>query len=374
MQKVTHKLINFNIMKIGIVTIHRSKNYGAELQAYAMLSFLQQQGYDASIVDYWPKYRENTEKLFSIDQLKATSTIKALQLIVSAPLVYRRFLKRWKSTHAFVKTYFNLTNNENYDVVIYGSDQIWRKMNYPLFKGYDTVFFGSDYIVAKKRISYAASMGKVSFANNEDETQFLSLLNNFDSISVRESDLKNYLIDKFRIDIPTVCDPVFLLDKDKWMTFVDKSVIPNYPYIFYYNHQEISITTSFTNYLEKKMHIPIIEMRGQIPPFHYSKRYRLTADAREFVSLLSGAAVVVTSSFHGVALSICLEKQFYYSSRQRRANRIESLLEQLDLRERIIDSDFYNSFTKHQIDYQRVNVIKDSFVQQSKDWLLLQLQ
>ena len=100
----------------------------------------------------------------------------------------------------------------------------------------------------------------------------------------------------------------------------------------------------------------------------------MTADAREFVSLLSGAAVVVTSSFHGVALSICLEKQFYYSSRQRRANRIESLLEQLDLRERIIDSDFYNSFTKHQIDYQRVNVIKDSFVQQSKDWLLLQLQ
>ena len=38
--------------KIGIITILKCKNFGAELQAYATQKKLQQLGYDAEIIDY----------------------------------------------------------------------------------------------------------------------------------------------------------------------------------------------------------------------------------------------------------------------------------------------------------------------------------
>mgnify|MGYP001027316730 FL=1 len=42
-------------MKVGILTFHRATNYGAVLQAYALIQYLINQGYDARIVDYKPK-------------------------------------------------------------------------------------------------------------------------------------------------------------------------------------------------------------------------------------------------------------------------------------------------------------------------------
>ena len=41
-----------------------------------------------------------------------------------------------------------------YDVVVYGSDQIWRKSNYPFFKGFSDVFFGDYLKKATKKITY----------------------------------------------------------------------------------------------------------------------------------------------------------------------------------------------------------------------------
>ena len=42
-------------MKVGILTFHRATNYGAILQAYALIQNLINQGYDTKIVEYKPK-------------------------------------------------------------------------------------------------------------------------------------------------------------------------------------------------------------------------------------------------------------------------------------------------------------------------------
>lgn len=42
-------------MKIGILTFHRAHNYGAVLQAYALVTYLKNIGHDAEIVDYRPE-------------------------------------------------------------------------------------------------------------------------------------------------------------------------------------------------------------------------------------------------------------------------------------------------------------------------------
>ena len=40
------------MIKIGIITILKVNNYGAELQAYATQAYLRKAGYDAEIIDY----------------------------------------------------------------------------------------------------------------------------------------------------------------------------------------------------------------------------------------------------------------------------------------------------------------------------------
>lgn len=43
-------------MKIYTMTSHDVYNYGASLQAYALMKFLQTQGHNVSIIDYKPEY------------------------------------------------------------------------------------------------------------------------------------------------------------------------------------------------------------------------------------------------------------------------------------------------------------------------------
>ena len=50
-------------MKIGIMTIHTTFNYGAVLQAYATEELLNGLGYDAELVDYTNNHIQEQLKL-----------------------------------------------------------------------------------------------------------------------------------------------------------------------------------------------------------------------------------------------------------------------------------------------------------------------
>lgn len=59
-------------MKIGILTYHRSNNYGALLQAIALRTVLSDNGHDVTFVDYWPGYQQDRYSLFSLRWLMKT--------------------------------------------------------------------------------------------------------------------------------------------------------------------------------------------------------------------------------------------------------------------------------------------------------------
>ena len=49
-------------MKVGIITIHNSHNYGACLQAFALYQYITEQGHDVEIIDlYRPIHRHFIE-------------------------------------------------------------------------------------------------------------------------------------------------------------------------------------------------------------------------------------------------------------------------------------------------------------------------
>lgn len=202
-------------MKIGILTYHRAHNYGAILQAIATRVFLKKHGYNSSYIDYYPDYHRLVYVPFSIKEVINLRFKGSFFYVLDRLLCWSDLKLRYNNFESFVKSNilpFCKSVNENYDIVIYGSDQIWRKQR--LGVGYNPIYFGDNSINAKKKIAYAASMGELP--SSEDEKYLLGLYENFDSISVREKSLKSFLEEKGLKNIYTCLDPTLLLEVEDW--------------------------------------------------------------------------------------------------------------------------------------------------------------
>ena len=359
-------------MKIGIITFHRSTNYGAQLQAYALRRFLSLAGHDASLIDYWPDYRRERDRLLSLSELRELKASAKIAYLLTRLLTCVRFIKRRSEAQAFAETHLNLCKDEHFDLAVYGSDQIWRKFQRTTFRGYDPVYFGQGYVGADRRISYAASMGPVAFDSEKDKLFFGAGMKNFDAVSVRETGLQTMLAEEFSVTAAKVCDPTLLLSLEEWSELIDSRLIPKQPYILYYRLNPNTDADLFVERLSANMGIKVIECRGKIPMMHYGSRYRLTAGPQAFLSILSGAQCVVSTSFHGVALSIRLQKQFYFVSKEKNANRAMSLLAELGLQDRRVTSPSQHDIEKS-IDYCDCEARLQHIVEGSKQWLINQL-
>lgn len=192
-------------MKIGILTFHYAHNYGAMLQAYALSTWLNNNGYDAVIIDYRlpfiydnhrkftfrqfvKYYRSNNNLLFSF--LKAAKNYRT----------HRNFCRmvKWTRFEDFLNNILRKTdyiesieqiNQLGLDTIICGSDQIW---NEKLTGGYIPLYFAEGIKKSINRISYAASTGDNSVESDKVHC-FCSLLTNFDHISVREKGLSDFM-------------------------------------------------------------------------------------------------------------------------------------------------------------------------------------
>lgn len=330
-------------MKIGILTYHRAENYGALLQAYALRTFLRQQGYEAEFVDYWPEYHVEHYRVFSKKIFR--------QRNIKGKLMYlKRYLqwgvwryKRKKRLNRFTREYLGVPQTityqadndvcDKFDVVVYGSDQIWRKQNFPGCPGFNYWYFGSDNIKAAKKIAYAASMGKLDVSKEEMEG-LKPYLEKFSHITVRESNLKT-LLEDYGIKTELVLDPVFLIGRDVWSKIAAQPQKKG-KYLLFYNLLNTKESIDFAEQLSKDLRLPIVEINMIIDYAHLGSRFVRSASIPQFLSLIENADCVVSNSFHGVAFSLIFEKQFFALGIGNNAERVVSLLEQIGLSERYV--------------------------------------
>lgn len=333
-------------MKIGILTYHRAENYGALLQAYALKTYLSSLGHQVSFVDFWPDYHRRFFELFSWRKFKEGSMREKLVLLYYLLFWNSIRKKRKRNLQAFMYEELGLPPTVKYhsdndvvsefDVVFYGSDQIWRKQKMKSHPGYDFWYFGSENVKARK-IAYAASMGNIEVKESE-KTAFMEYLSKFDTISVREDSLKRFLA-SLGVEATLVCDPVFLLPRIQWEALAKKSTepLPYQHYIIVYNLLGNSSTVNFSEQLSREKGLPIVEINKKYVPSIGNKLYIRTARVEDFLSLISGADYVVSNSFHGVALSLIFQKQFFAVGMGQRAGRVISLLNTLKISERYIE-------------------------------------
>jgi polysaccharide pyruvyl transferase WcaK-like protein len=352
---------------MGILTYHRSHNFGALLQAYALKTYIASLGYEVEFIDYWPQYHEDKYALWSWNKFLHLSIKSKVKMFISFLLTLYRKFKRRKLFLDFIDTYIipkRFDPTEYYDLVIYGSDQIWRYQQHPSYKGYNQVYFGDDTIHAKHRISFSASIGNI-LSDEATQSFFREHLKNFDALSVRESAVKDFIQPLTSLEVYHTLDPVFLLSKEQWDTLAAPRQLTD-DYILLYNLLADKNAGVIAKRLSKINKVPVILIKGNVSPIKRQNE-RCVIGPMEFLSLVKYATVIVTSSFHGVVFSLVFQKNFYVSM-NRNTKRVLSLLETTGLSGRFI-TDISKFTSDAPINYDYVNKQLDEYKSNSKNYL-----
>lgn len=190
-----------------------------------------------------------------------------------------------------------------------------------MLTGNDLNFF-LPFCKEEKRNTYAASLGKAKLTDfNIDSID--QLLINFRTITVREVSMVNHIKSLApQVNPLPVCDPVFLLKAKEWEQNLNLvKYRSNEKYIFVY------IVAPQTNAVNKAKRIA--KQNGWTVKYIDMGRIKQEgidavndAGPIEFLNLMLNAELVITTSFHALALSMIFHKpvQFELSKEKVNAN------------------------------------------------------
>ncbi len=360
--------------KVGIITLHRNVNYGANLQAYASCRYLQKLGHQAQVVDYMSKPQNSRNRLFGWLRLswkhgKSKSPMHNIKLLLALAISAGWKNKRLKNFAFFRKKYIELTpycKNEQeiaalgLDNIVCGSDQIW---NPDITNGLNRLFFG-DVSGASIRVSYAASIGHDRLTP-EDEEFLTDLIKRLDACSVREEHSADYVRKLSGREVQCVCDPVFLLNKEDYEELISKRLKKG-KYILLYSVVGNEKMTEIAKEYAQSQGLPLIELcsaktrkcgHRQIPE----------AGPLEFLNYFRYAETIITNSFHGAAFSILFEKDVYIIDNKAGGSRITNLLCKAGISDRLITE--CPSVNVMPINYAVVKANMKAYIEGSKEFL-----
>lgn len=349
--------------RVGILTFHNAHNYGAVLQCFALQTFLRSKGFDAIVINY--KCKEFSESYKNGNLEISENLFKYFKNIVKYFLKGKRTKDRYNVFENFIQEYLKLsddsTNHSYYEIIIFGSDQIWNSEI-----THDDYTFWGNVSNCGKRISYAASAGKYEDRISDKEVSYLQ---QFCKISVREKSLKDKLLKCGISDVIKVLDPTLLLTKKEWLSNLSISVSSNKQrYILLYALREQKRTSSVAKVISKKLNLPIIEISGNVSLIPNKHRIE-TAGPVQFVNFIKNADFIVTNSFHGTAFSIIFNKQFCcVKLNDGEDGRVGDLLKDLSLDKRHISS--ADELVLDRIDYISVEQLLNSMREQSYNFLM----
>lgn len=344
-------------MKIGILTYHRSHNYGALLQAVALREVLMRQGAQVFYVDYWPEYHKDMYRLFNQGNFWSVGTYQKIKYLISLALRSDKILLRRKRFSSFIAKYIQpycRPLSSEMDYIVFGSDQIWRKQS-GLGDKLNPVYFGEWDFGKAQLVSYAASMGIIKL-NDSDRSDIKRWLNSFKGVSVREESLKKELENIGIKDVSLTLDPTLLLNKEEWVKILsikDKDS-EKQPYVVVYDLMRGSFAMEAIKKFATDHGYEVRVLTGSVEGYMPQKGYAKTAGPKEMVKIIAQSECVFTSSFHGLVFSIIFNKPFYAAFKQN-AGRAESLLSIIGHQERLLSSGISVIPNLKEIDYDKVN-------------------
>lgn len=309
------------VKKIGVLTFHWAANYGAVLQAYALLKYLNDNGYDAEDVDYRPLRVMAKLKFFEL-YLRKIENIKRSLKINTFP---KKFLKL--SKHKYYNYSELHRTNGKYDVLICGSDQIWNESflmtaeKNPVPSYY--LGFADD---KTERISYAASFGTNALSENLKKYG-VAELKKYSAVSVREENAVELLKNE-GVDAVAVCDPTLLVEPEDYYAITDSCKKCDKVDVFNFMLRKGRESTDKTDmyvrnkYSDKKL---------------FNNRI---VTVEQWLYSIKNSDFVVTDSFHCTVFSILFHKPFLAINDINcpMNARIRTLTQKLGLEDRVLEA------------------------------------
>ena len=332
-------------MKISILTLDLQTNFGGILQAYALQTVLERMGHE--VVHLQAKHsRLHNPVVMPLVWCKRLYR-KYFQGDRQLPIFENPYKWAGKNTDRFISSNLNcrfLAPEEwneglarEYDVIVVGSDQVWRPNYTSDVTRFFTAFLGHSDI---RRIAYAASFGvDVNEFSEEQLACGREYLKLFSAISVREESGIRLCKELFDVQACQVLDPTLLLSREDYQRFA--STAPQSPgnlmvYVLDRTEEKDAFIAEFA---EKRGLVPFYaNSKTEIPwnvdiPIGERKQPPLENWLRGFAD----AEFVLTDSFHACVFSILFHKPFgVFVNLERGLSRIESLLRPLGLMDRCI--------------------------------------
>lgn len=358
--------------RIGITTLyHNSENYGGLAQAYGLYKYLDNLGYDVKIIDYVPykkakSLKERIAKRINFNNgflsfLKGIGwTIRWLWNGIVIKKINRKKYKAYSSNILLRKnalskfrdaiSHTKLVDkesvfqiNNDFDVFISGSDQIWKPS---VVQDAYVLKFAE----GKTKFSYSSSITTTNISDDEVYSAYMKqALSDFKAVSVREEASREELQEIIGRPVEWVVDPTILLPRENWEELCSEPVVKE-KYIFAYFLGKGSKQKEKVESIAKENNLVIVNL-----PFvagEYNKADETFGDIKlfdvglgEFFSLIKNAECVFTDSFHAVCFSWIFKTRFYVFDRDvgfdgtKMSSRIDSILKLMNLEDRKIDCD-----------------------------------
>ncbi|PJC86310.1 hypothetical protein CSW98_08815 [Vibrio sp. HA2012] len=334
-------------MKIATVTYHDGINYGAYWQASCLANFLKSLGHDVSIVDYKPGTLKSNE-------LKTLFFTKRINLLVKNYIKLIKFRNYQKKNFKLLAV--DKLSDTDIETLVFGADEIWNFTN-PLI-GLDLVFFGKIGTKYQKKIAYAPSFGTVE-QNKELPSEVINALSEFEHITTRDSNSESIISKNLGKQSNIVCDPVFLYDIPKVRLDKYKDTI-----VIYSTGLPEKFVRKIVEYA-KDRNFKVIAIGYRIPGI----KSIIALSPSEFIDIFASCKMVVTSMFHGVMFSLKFNKQFLIYEDLYRKNKLETVVNRLDLHDRFVDEETVTDKLPQRLDYKCLNSELNYWISESQNKL-----
>ncbi len=280
-------------MKIGIITVYDSANYGAFLQAYASKRFLESYGHEVVFI----KVRTSLDRFKEFWKIPKGIRGK-VRFFLNIPFYVNKYTKYRKDLNYFKQCDIDKVSNENIDLIFIGSDELWNVKSDTFQKG---IFYGENVDVSKK-VAYAVSAGQADYSDYTRFPQYLELMKQVNILGVRDENTRRLVKNFVEEDVPIVCDPTCLVDSH--IFFEHKyHYYKRFLLIYSYSvpNEHVELIKRFAQ--EKRLLIVSLCMP------HKWCDVNMNCSALEFSSLIKQAEFVYTTTFHGSIFTFLNEKQ-----------------------------------------------------------------
>ena len=316
-------------MRIGILTLHDSVNYGALAQAYALRYTLSAMGHDAFVMDRRrdsagralrtpPRFRERC-RAFGLFKIDACNCERESSVRVERSLKFLQ--ERVRLTPYSFREWGDAPGDLGLDALVVGSDQVWNANSLD-----PSVYLLQGAPEGLPAVAYAASIGMPELPAGRIE-EYRSGLARFTAIGVRERSAAE-LVASAGFKAARVADPVLLAGAEPWQGTVAAGTAPRGRVFAYFLAEDLPATIPALGRFAAARGTRVDLFAdwfslGRTKGWRGARRnaarlrgwrdagvdLRVDAGPEEFVRSLAAAEVVVSNSYHALVFALVFGKE-----------------------------------------------------------------